>query len=98
MKSFKARLWLSKGHSSVRSDGRLPLDGEETRGAIGAESSPSVQNYNVQVSAPAPNESEWTPLGVAENGKNSVQLQELGGIRVDREIRVSQPENAYHRM
>ncbi|KAF6233946.1 hypothetical protein HO173_007776 [Letharia columbiana] len=100
LKGLKALLWPSQGRPSTlsRSNGRLPLDGEETRGAVGAESSRSVEDYNVQVSAPVPREATWTPLGVAEVGLDDVQLQELGGIRVDREVKVSQPENAYHRI
>ncbi|KAL9639793.1 MAG: hypothetical protein Q9164_000692, partial [Protoblastenia rupestris] len=94
MKSLKARLWPSKASSSSRSGGHLPLHGGEA-GAAG--SSPSVQDYKVQISAPIPKESGWTPLGVSEDGKAGVRLQDLDGIRVDREVKVFQPENAYHR-
>lgn len=31
-----------------------------------------------------------------EDGEDSVQLQELGGIRVNEETRVLRPENAYY--
>jgi len=97
-KSIKHRLWPSKGHSSAQSDGRVPLDGDQTTMAIGAHSLPSVDKSDVQLSAPATREPGWTPLGVAEDGEDSIQLQELGGIRVDREIEISRPKNAYHQM
>ena len=98
MKSLKARLWPRRGRSSAQSDGRLPLDGEEPREAVAADALPSVHGYNVQISAPDPTGPGWTPLGAAEEGRGSVQLQELGRIRVHREINVSQPESAHHRL
>ena len=78
-RSLKARLWPSRNNTSTRA------------GAVTADSLPSVPEYNVQVSAPNPRERGWSPLSVDENGKDTVQLQELGRIRVDREVDVSQP-------
>ena len=68
------------------------------RVVVGADSLPSIHDYNAQASAPAPRDEAWTPIGFAEHGKDSVQLQEFGGMRKDREIQIPQPENAYHRM
>ena len=94
MKSLRKRLWPWNGHSSTHSNLQSPLNGQDTAGAPGADLFPLVHHYNVQASASR----SWSPLGIPEEGKHSVQLQELGGIRVDRDIQVSQPENAYHRI
>lgn len=53
---------------------------------------------DVQVPAPDARERGWTPLYVAGDGKDSVRMQELGGVRVDREISVSQPASVYQRV
>ena len=98
MRSLKERLWNWKSHSLAQSDGRVPLDGEATREARGPDSLPSIHDYNAQVSAPAPRDSGWTPLGATEHDKNTVQLQEFGRIHVDRGVRVPQSESAYYRM
>lgn len=100
MRSLKAHLWPWKGQSLAQSDGRVPLDGETTRGARGPESLPSIHGYNAPVSTPAPRDSGWTPLGVTEHDKDSVHLQEIGRSRVDPGMQISQPENAstYYRM
>ena len=78
-RSLKARLWPSRYNSSTQPD------------AVTADSSPSVPEYNVQVSTPNPRERGWSPLGVGGNGKDQVQLKEFDGIRVDREVDVSLP-------
>ena len=54
-----------------------------------------LDSEDVQVSAPNSRERGWTPLYDAKNGKDSVQLQALGKIRVDREFNVSQPASVY---
>ena len=94
MKGLKARLWPSKGLSTAQSGGRIQLAGGDPRGAVtvAAESSPSVHDYTVQVSAPNSRERTWSPLGAtAKHGNDGVELQALDRIRVDREIDVSQP-------
>ena len=97
-KDFKHRLWPLKGFSTSRPDDRRPLDTKQRAMAVGTESSPSVHKYSAYISAPPIQESGWTPLTIAEDGRECVQLQDFGGIRVDREIDVSQPENAYHQI
>ena len=57
-----------------------------------------LDGEDVQVSAPNTRERGWTPLYVAGDGKDSVRMQELGGVRVDREISVSQPASVYQRV
>lgn len=87
-KGLKARLWLAKGRSSVRSDIE---DSAAAVGAAESSSSPSsVHGHNAQVTTPKnPGEQVWSPLsGVAaaeadDGGKDGdvLHLQELGGIR-----------------
>lgn len=84
-KSFKGGIWPNKGPSSTPSDDRLALDSDR---AV-SDPSHSMHNYNIKVSARGPRERGWTPLGVAGNGEELVQLQDIGTIQVDREIRVS---------
>ena len=96
-KTSKPRLWFSStGTSSAHSHDRLPPDGERLKPVN--PSPASVHDYNVHVSTTkTPRKSAWTPLEISENGHENVQLQEWGGIRVDREIEISHPENVFHR-
>lgn len=86
-KGFRARVWPSKAPSSARSGGHLASNGADTGGA---DSSHSLHAYNIKVSAGVPRERGWTPLSIAGEGKDSVQLRDLDGIQIDREIEVSQ--------
>ena len=57
-----------------------------------ADSSPSVPEYNAQASTQTSESVRWPlSLSLDEDEKDSVQLQELDGIHVDREVDVSQP-------
>lgn len=80
-------------------------DGEESRApvaAAGSSSSPSsVYDSNERVSTPKiPGERLWSPLGGVAgfgDGKDGdVHLRELSGIRVQRDINVSQSKGADH--
>lgn len=78
----------------------VPLAGDRRRGALGTESSPSsLHESNVQVSVQAARKPRWTPLGGSGDGDGGEQgvvgLQEFGGIMVEREIDVSEPEAAH---
>ncbi len=86
-KGFRARVWPSKAPSSARPGGHLASNGADTGGA---DSSHSLHAYNIKVSAGIPKERRWTPLSIAGEGKNFVQLWDLDGIQIDREIEVSQ--------
>ena len=57
-----------------------------------------LDGEDVQVSAPTSRERGWTHLYIAGDGKDSVRMQKLGGVRVDREIGVSQPASVYQRV
>lgn len=86
-KDVKSRIWFKKGGSSASKDNRSALNGSE---AGPARAFPSVDDYDIRVSTMGPREPGWIPLGEAHDGIAKVRLQDLQGIRVDREIKVSE--------
>ncbi|KAK4696408.1 hypothetical protein P7C71_g1495, partial [Lecanoromycetidae sp. Uapishka_2] len=57
--------------------------------------SKSKSKYDVRVSAPARQESGWTPLVTQGDNNNATEMDNLNTIRVDREVEVLRPKEAY---
>ena len=55
-----------------------------------------TNKYDVHVSALATQGGGWTPLGADGEDKCATEMENLGNIRVDREVEMSRPKNAYY--
>ncbi|MCJ1251006.1 hypothetical protein MMC30_008237 [Trapelia coarctata] len=86
LRSRKARHWPSQGSTSSHPHIRLaPSD-----------SHAHIASNEEEAGLKRSNELSWTDVRSAPNRRKDIPLEDLPGIRVEREFEVVQPERAYH--
>lgn len=99
----RAKLKLFTKHSGDQTIGydddvgdHSALKQEEGLARSGTWSKPQ-NGYGVRAAAPSQHESGWTPLESNGDDESAVEMENMHGIGVDREVEVLRPENVYYR-